>query len=1187
MIKNRWLWLSLSTAALGFLCYFLSFVSDEQVKRQTEKELHKLEQKAGVYLDSVHFHLHNSPKRTFVNYLAATYKNTFSEEGIACFIYENDSLQYWTDNHAAVENYMLNVCLEKRLVKLKNGYYEVIRHPKNVFSPFQLYALVLVKSAFPYENRYLKNDFNRKLDLPEDLLFYENEKAGSIIINNHLSQPVFGMESRNDLRNPLFSVLSFCLFCLSVFLALLFLKGEQAVAWLTGMFVSVGLFWLLIFKMEVLFVSGLDESERSDLMVLVFIFVSTLLLLWLLAAIRKNTSVIKNISPVSSFLYPLGIYLFGLSINICLSRVFGRAYLSADLSDIMFSSSLGVYLSYLLIFVLLLSFVFFCGIALRQLENGNRLYQYYFIGFTIASVVVHHLMGQLDILTATWPGLLFGAFGVSRRLCANNKFLLGILMCLFISFLGAYLSIDQKNRIDYAQRMNLAKQLISPKDQIAENLFASVQSRMLKDPELLKMALKKDKTTGEIEQYVLKKYFTGYWDKYNISVCVFDSLCFPLVPHTQHLYNNNTYFDELIAQKLKPAESNLYFNEQLRDTTFYLYRTPLEKAHKPHLLYLVIESKKTPEYRGFPDLLLNQSALSTNTDYSYAVYKSGHIRNRQGIYEYPGFFSYPDDVQDSWLYQQKGYSHLIYKPDTNTRIIVSKSYNYFSDLFSTIGFLFLASSTFFLILSFVLSLKDQNEKSLSARIQRYAAVGIFALFIPVAISTIALVKNQTDKQNTDAIREKAQILGNYLSVNLADYDTLTNAHKDYVSYLLAKASGLFKSDLTLFYTNGEYYTTSLPKLFDEGLISKKLNPPVYSSLLNENESRDVVNESIGSLNFYSAYNLVKNKNGHTLCVVNLPYFSRQSELQARLFGYLSALLNIYILAFMIINVSLALLANWLTRPLQLLQEQFKQIGLNRQDHSIKYEKNDEIGVLISAYNNMLVQLKENAEKLARSEREGAWKEMARQVAHEVKNPLTPMKLSIQHVQRLMETDPGAATEHIKRISPILLEQIDALSHIATEFSNFWQLPAPKFEQIDLVSVIGSLLPLYNTDSGNEFKFQSNLQHAYVNADKDQLLRVLNNLVNNAVQALYESGTIVLSVAADGDKYIVSVTDNGKGIDEHVKSKIFQPNFSTKSYGTGLGLAMCKRIIEQNGGEIGFESEPGKGTRFYFSMRSSG
>ena len=278
------------------------------------------------------------------------------------------------------------------------------------------------------------------------------------------------------------------------------------------------------------------------------------------------------------------------------------------------------------------------------------------------------------------------------------------------------------------------------------------------------------------------------------------------------------------------------------------------------------------------------------------------------------------------------------------------------------------------------------------------------------------------------------------------------------------------------------------------------------------------------------------------------------------------------------------MANWLTRPLRQLQNQFKHIDLNRKNHSIKYDKNDEIGLLISAYNNMLVQLQHSADMLSKSEREGAWKEMARQVAHEIKNPLTPMKLSIQHVQRLMELNSAEASEQMKKITPVLLEQIDALSHIATEFSNFWKLPPPHLEDIELNTFIQSVLPLYN-NTAITFEFMANKEPAHINADKDQLLRVMNNLINNATQALEQNkaGKIIIGIIKEGHTYKVSVADNGTGIDDGVKAKIFQPNFSTKSYGTGLGLAMCKRIIEQHGGNIWFESEQGQGATFYFTI----
>lgn len=395
--------------------------------------------------------------------------------------------------------------------------------------------------------------------------------------------------------------------------------------------------------------------------------------------------------------------------------------------------------------------------------------------------------------------------------------------------------------------------------------------------------------------------------------------------------------------------------------------------------------------------------------------------------------------------------------------------------------------------------------------------------------------------------------------------------------------------MALFNSNGEYYTAGLPKLFDEGIISKKINPAVYANEVNNKTDKEVYNENIGRLNFYSAYSTLSNGNKHNLAIINMPYFSKQNQIQAQLFNYLSALFNIYVLSFMLISVAAALLSNWLTRPLQQLQAQIKKVTLQKNNEPINYSKADEIGLLISSYNGMLVKLQQSAEQLSKSEREGAWKEMARQVAHEIKNPLTPMKLSIQHVERLLHTQPEEGLKQAEKIIPVLLEQIDALAHIATEFSNFAQLPAPNFERINLISFITNCLPLYQPNTKVSIQFNSTLNIAYVNADKDQLLRVINNLVNNAIQAIDDKkeGKIILNLIQENENYIVSISDNGTGISTEVKSKIFQPNFSTKSYGTGLGLAMCKRIIEQHNGSIWFESEAEIGTTFYFKLHSIG
>jgi len=1193
MQKKLLVYISLLTGVLAVVFYFLSFPSANAIKIEAEKHLYKLEQEANLQLDSIHQHLHHSSKKSFVEYLVKEYATTYTKKGIAYFIYENDSLQFWTDNHPAVENYMLNVCLEKQLVKLKNGYYEVIRHPKNAYSPFQLYALVLIKNNFPYENKYLKNEFNKRLRIPDGVLINDNEQNHSIQVSNYQGLHVFSIDIQEGGRNQFTSLLSFLCLCISLFSVLFFLKKKfirhESPKWIASVLFAIALLCYVIFQLNVLYIPVSLSYDRQNLYNLIVTFLIALLSVWVFIVMRKKlTTVVKTRNNLVYFiLFIVSIFLFGYGINIFLNTIFNKSYLSSDLSDVIFSSSLEIYLSYACVFLVMFCFVLFFETVINLLNiTYNKAQIILLLSLSAICVLIHHISGQADILTAIWSGLLFLLIVVSKKLCANNRFLYGTLLCLFISFFVAYLSIDQKNKSDYAQRLNIMDDLADPQDDIAEHLFKSLETKIPKDKEFTHLTLKKDKTMADIEQSILRKYFTGYWEKYHVSVCLFDSLCTPLVQHPQGLYNNNTYFDELISSKLQASSCpDLYFNQQLKDKAFYLYRTPIKSSSKKLQLYIVIESKRTHTYRSFPDLLLIHSSHTANTEYSSAVYKSNQLHTQQGRYEYAALFSFPDDIQDTRIVQQNGYSHLIHKTDANTVIVVSKEYNYLSDLFSTIGFIFLASSTIFLLFSFYNSYRLKYENSLSIKIQHYSAIAILILFIPVAFSTISLVKKQTEQQNTHNIKDKIETVSNYLSLRLTDYDSLTSTNKDYVSYLLSQASALFKNDITLFYSNGEYYAASLPKLFEEGLVSKKLNPVVYTGILNTGENQEVLNENIGSLNFYSSYKLIKSKAGNNLCVVNLPYFAKQSELQGQLFGYLSALLNIYILGFMIVSIGIALIANWLTRPLRLLQNQFKQIGLNRKDHSIKYDKNDEIGLLISAYNTMLVQLQHSADMLAKSEREGAWKEMARQVAHEIKNPLTPMKLSIQHVQRLMENNPREAEEQMKKITPVLLEQIDALSNIATEFSDFWKLPPPHLEDIELNSFIQSILPLYADYSSIQFEFNPSKQNIFIKADKDQLLRVLNNLINNATQALQDNnqGKITLFILKEETKLVVSVADNGTGIDDAVKSNIFQPNFSTKSYGTGLGLSMCKRIVEQHGGTIWFESEPGKGTVFYFAI----
>jgi nitrogen fixation/metabolism regulation signal transduction histidine kinase len=276
----------------------------------------------------------------------------------------------------------------------------------------------------------------------------------------------------------------------------------------------------------------------------------------------------------------------------------------------------------------------------------------------------------------------------------------------------------------------------------------------------------------------------------------------------------------------------------------------------------------------------------------------------------------------------------------------------------------------------------------------------------------------------------------------------------------------------------------------------------------------------------------------------------------------------------------------MTQPLRIIQERMSKVKFGKRNEQIEWRGKDEIGDLITEYNRMVAELTDSAQKLAQSERESAWREMAKQVAHEIKNPLTPMKLSVQHLQRAWKDQHVNLNEIMQRFTQTLVEQIDTLSSIATEFSNFAQMPKANYEIVDLRSIVGNIVNLYRENEKVHIHLEEERKIPYeVYADRDQMLRVFTNLVKNSVQAIPDSreGKIEVKLFSENSHCVVAVKDNGNGIPNDKISKIFTPNFTTKTGGTGLGLAMVKSIVENSNGKIWFETAHEKGTTFYVSL----
>ena len=357
----------------------------------------------------------------------------------------------------------------------------------------------------------------------------------------------------------------------------------------------------------------------------------------------------------------------------------------------------------------------------------------------------------------------------------------------------------------------------------------------------------------------------------------------------------------------------------------------------------------------------------------------------------------------------------------------------------------------------------------------------------------------------------------------------------------------------------------------QGNVLKKLNASADKRFMKRTE--------INGQKYQSSYSYITDKRFKPLAILYLPYLQDDTLLNRDLNNFLMRMAEVYLFMLLIAIILSFFLSKYITKSLKIVSEKINQTRLDKRNQKIELSNaTEEIYALVSAYNSMIDELEESAVKLATSEREQAWREMAKQVAHEIKNPLTPMRLSVQSFQRNFDKDDPEIRFKVDEYSNTLINQIDTMSSIASAFSNFAKMPAQQSEVLNVPKIVKLALDIFN-EKYIEFKCEK--EEILAKFDRTQLIRVITNLVKNATQALKDVSDphILVIVEEEEDMVCVSISDNGSGISEENKSKVFEPKFTTKSSGMGLGLAMVKNIVETYKGTISFVSKQNKGTIF--------
>ena len=474
-------------------------------------------------------------------------------------------------------------------------------------------------------------------------------------------------------------------------------------------------------------------------------------------------------------------------------------------------------------------------------------------------------------------------------------------------------------------------------------------------------------------------------------------------------------------------------------------------------------------------------------------------------------------------------------------------------------------------------------KKISLRIRIFLSMILLVLLASILILVVTIYQydEQTKDYNIQRFERKEATTKQTIYLELKNktiYPVNTENLGKIFQERIYEISSINKLNISIYDLKGNLLKSSISSALEKIDIQ-----PIPGNLLRElkqNSNHKILKtREEDGIGYQSSFSFIHDSKYKRIGILELQFTQDNSEIEKELTEFILRLCLVYILMFFIAIVFAYFLSSYITRSIKAISDKIQQTRLTERNEKIILNKaSSEIEILVEAYNNMIDELGESAAKLAKSEREQAWREMAKQVAHEIKNPLTPMRLTVQSFERTFNSSDDKAKDKLKEFSQTLIQQIDVMSSIASAFSDFAKMPIQKKEQIEIISVIKFALDIFSEEY---IKYHPEEEELYANLDKTQLIRVITNLVKNAIQATenQENPIVEVKVSSEEKNLIISVSDNGKGISEDLKELIFEPKFTTKTSGMGLGLAMIKNIIEAYDGSISFSSKEGIGTVF--------
>lgn len=758
----------------------------------------------------------------------------------------------------------------------------------------------------------------------------------------------------------------------------------------------------------------------------------------------------------------------------------------------------------------------------------------------------------------------------------------------FVSFNGA-VAIHYFNKQDRIENLfRFAHNFLVERDDFGEYLLADMATKVSQDV-FIQTRIHTPFFDKEVVRQKIRQFFLpGYFNKYDVEIMLFNGAGEPIDNRV------STSFSEVLGQYNQDAfrtqHEHVYFNRRpSRDVAQqYLVVMPVSRfGTTVGYVLMELSLKKIIPESVYPELLVDNrfQQIYRTQDISYAVLANGAIQYSAGVFPYEKQLN-SKLLEEPHIYtsgiQAGGYDHIAVEDDHIKTVIVSSPQVPFGYTIANFSFLMVLGLVIVLLLILVqgtVNLWRGYTLFFSARIQLLMNMAFFIPLVTVSAVTLSLMSRASEQQLTTEYLNKVKIVGEQLLLT----DPFDQDSTDlYLDNQIATLARLARVDINLYDSSGFMLSTSQPLIAENGLISRYMSATAWNRI-RSGEPLFVESSEVGKLVYDISYAALRSSAGGELKgVLAIPFFRSGVALERAQISLFVNILNIFILIFIVLVVLAYWVSKWLTFPLSFITQSLKRTSLLRINQPLVWKADDEIGMMVKEYNQMLYNLSESKAELEQTQRERTWREIAQQVAHEIKNPLTPMKLTLQQLERTVKNG-NLSTEKAEKAVTSLLTQVDTLNEIASSFSTFAKMPEPVMQQVDLNSLLQRIIDLHS-QSGT-IRYQLLDKPLLVLGDEQFLGRTFSNIILNAFQAGMPGENLVVQVTTSirSGTVLICFKDNGKGMTPEIAERVFFPHFTTKKSGSGLGMAIAKQAIEQMKGTIWFETEVGVGTSFFIEL----